>query len=295
MSRLPSEDTPRSRRVRTVRHASALGWWTMSLGDPHPALTGYVRSYCGWEEQTAAPLWRIEPPGPDVPLIILFGDPVLACERGNDEPPRAFGSFVAGLYDRGTLVGSAGRMAGLQANFTPLGARLLLGQPLDAFANRMVEIGDVWGAGAAQLTSELAELGTWEARFDRLDGFVRARVAAATRPHAALIASLETLLATRGQARIDGLAGAAGWSRRHFGTEMRREFGLGPKTLARVLRLGRAVEVLRAAGDRRLAEVAADCGYYDQAHFSRDFRAFTGMTPRAFVEHRLPDGGGVSA
>jgi AraC-like DNA-binding protein len=282
-------------RVRTVRHESAAGWWAMSFADPHPALRGYVRSYCGWEEDMVTPLWRIEPPGPDLPLIILFEAPVLARESVDFGRPHAFGSFVAGLYDRHTLVGSGGRMAGIQANFTPLGARLLLGQPLDAFANRMVEIADVWGAEADRLTSRLAELPGWESRFDCLDRFVYARIAAATRPCVRLIGSLETLLASRGQVRIDSLARRAGWSRRHFGAEMRREFGLGPKTLARVLRLGHAVEVLRAEGEPRLAELAADCGYYDQAHFSRDFHQFTGMTPREFLGRRLPDGGGVSA
>ena len=295
MSRLPSEDTTHSQRVRTVRHESARGWWTMSLADPHPALAGLVRSYCGWEEQTIAPLWRIEPPGSDLPLIILFGAPVLARASERDEDVRRFGSFVAGLYDRHTLVGSADRMAGIQANFTPLGARLLLGQPLDAFANRMIEIADVWGGEADRITSQLVALPTWQARFDCLDRFVIGRIAAARAPHAALVWSMEALLATGGQVRVKGLARRAGWSRRYFGQTMRHEFGLGPKTLARVLRLGRAVEALKAQGDAGLAEIAATCGYYDQAHFTRDFREFTGTTPAAFTRKLLPDAGGVSA
>jgi AraC-like DNA-binding protein len=295
MSRLPSEDTLHSERVRTVRHESARGWWTMSLADPHPALAGLVRSYCGWEEHTVAPLWRIEPPGPDLPLIILFGAPVLARATERDQAVREVGSFVAGLYDRHTLVGSAGRMAGIQANFTPLGARLLLGQPLESFANRMIEIADVWGREADRITTEFATLPTWAARFDCLDRFVLGKIAAASRPHAALVWSVEALLATGGQVRVEALARRAGWSRRHFGQTMRHEFGLGPKTLARVLRLGRAVEALKAHGESGLAEIAAACGYYDQAHFTRDFREFTGTTPAAFAGRLLPDAGGVSA
>ena len=46
------------------------------------------------------------------------------------------------------------------------------------------------------------------------------------------------------------------------------------------MRFERAVEHLRAGAD--LADLALDCGYYDQAHFNRDFRAFTGATPTAF-------------
>ncbi|MGE0463497.1 MAG: helix-turn-helix domain-containing protein [Vicinamibacterales bacterium] len=294
MSRLRSEDTPRSSRARVVRHDSPLGWWEMARGAPAPALAGIVRGYCGWREHTAARLVRIEPPSSDVPLILLFESPVLAIDPDAPGRTAAFGSFIAGLYDRYTLVGSQGPMAGVQVNLSPIGARLLLDRPMVEFANRMVNLDDVWGAEGKRLTARLAEAPDWEGCFDILDREIGARVSAARPTHPNVTWAMKTLMATSGQVRIARLVKETGWSARHLAARVQAEFGLPPKTMARVLRLGRAVETLRREGVIRLAEVAADCGYYDQAHFSRDFRQFTGLTPTEFLRSRLPDAGGIA-
>jgi AraC-like DNA-binding protein len=278
-----------------VRHQSDVGWWEMSFADPHPMLSGYVRSYCGWDEEPTSVLWRIEPPGSDVPVIFLFASPVLSLEPGEGGVIRPVGSFVAGLYDRHATVGSPGRMAGVQVNFSPIGARLLLDRPLEAFANRMVELDDVWGSDARRLTMRLQDAPGWPERFAILDAEIAARIARARPLHDALRWTMGRLLATHGQVPVQALVSGTGWSPRHLVARMRHEFGLAPKTLGRVLRLGAAVDALRKGGEARLAEIAADCGYYDQAHFTRDFREFTGTTPSAFVKGRLPDSGGVSA
>jgi AraC-like DNA-binding protein len=266
----------------------------MSFADPHPMLSGYVRSYCGWDEEPSDVLWRIEPPGSDVPVIILFASPVLSLDPSDRGVIRPVGSFVAGLYDRHALVGSRGRMAGVQVNFSPLGARLLLDRPLEAFANRMVELDDVWGSEARRLSVRLQEAPGWPQRFALLDAEIAARIGRARPLHDALRWTMGRLIDTGGRVPVQALVEGTGWSRRHLVQRVRHEFGLAPKTLGRVLRLGTAVNALRLDGAARLAEVAADCGYYDQAHFTRDFREFTGMTPGAFVKGRLPDSGGVS-
>jgi AraC-like DNA-binding protein len=72
----------------------------------------------------------------------------------------------------------------------------------------------------------------------------------------------------------------------------RREVGLPPKRAARVLRFHHAVGRINADQFVSLSAVAAECGYYDQAHFTREFREFAGRTPTEFIRSRLPVGVG---
>jgi len=80
-----------------------------------------------------------------------------------------------------------------------------------------------------------------------------------------------------------------GCSRKHLSTRFAEQVGLAPKTAARILRFGRAVSLIGADGRRSWGEIAAGCGYYDQAHFNRDFKQFAGSTPTEFAERQIPD------
>lgn len=101
------------------------------------------------------------------------------------------------------------------------------------------------------------------------------------------------LSTTRGCISIGALAAGVGWSRKHLVAQFHDQIGLPPKTVARLIRFDRAVHLIEGDGRIRLAEVARACGYYDQAHFNRDFIAFAGVTPREFAARRLPGGAGV--
>jgi transcriptional regulator GlxA family with amidase domain len=89
--------------------------------------------------------------------------------------------------------------------------------------------------------------------------------------------------------RVADLAAGTGWSGRHLASRFRAEIGLTPKAAARVVRFDRArrrlVEHVSGAGQAgyQLADLAAETGYFDQAHLAREFRALAGVPPSQWL------------
>lgn len=267
----------------------------MTSQDAAAPLRPYVCDYTGYVERTADPLRRREVPSSDITLILSPG-PALSLPDTADpsRPPARHVSFLAALHDRFALVEHDGEQQGVEVHVTPIGAHMLFGLPMHELTNRVVELDDVLGAGADELIGRLWDAPGWDARFAFLDAAFAARLADARGPQPGIIWAWQRLNATHGRVGVGALAEELGWSHRRLIARFRESVGLPPKTLARILRFDRVAERLRQTEAPRLAEVAYDCGYYDQAHLNRDFREFAGTTPGAYLAQRLPDSGGVT-
>jgi len=240
---------------------------------PHPALASQVRSLAGWHERTDVPMRRSELPGGRVVMIVSFGPRM-------DVDGRRFTSFVAGVHDAPALTEHDGEGHGLEVYFSPIGARRFFGMPMGELSRRVVELEDLIGRDAAELAERLYEAPGWTARLTLLEQVVAARVLEAPPLPAELEWAWRRLHGTGGAVPVAALADELGWSRRHLTATVGRELGMPPKALGRILRFERAVERLRDGAG--LADVALESGYYDQAHFNRDFRDFAGTTPAQY-------------
>jgi AraC-like DNA-binding protein len=268
----------------------------MVLREPDSRLHGLIEgAYQGWVEKSPGGIRRREVPSSIVPFIVNLGPPFAMIDPGNPSGPgRRVGSFVAGLHDRYALVDSPRHSTCLQVNFTPIGAYLFLGLPMDSLSNKVIELDDIWGATGRRLIAQLEEAPGWHARFSLLDAFIVSRIERGRPPAPRVKWAWLRLNETGGQVDIGTLADGAGCSRKHLISQFRDQIGLPPKTLARILRFHQALERLQREVGKRAVEVAVSCGYYDQAHLIRDFREFAGCPPGELLGRFLPDGGGVS-
>jgi AraC-like DNA-binding protein len=291
-------------RGKTIHHSSELGRWEMVLGDPAPGLCPHVRSYWGYAEETVAFSRRRELATAHAVLIVGFGPPIEVSFPRVGNSVRAT-AFVSGLSDCYAVVDSFGSQRGVQIDLTPLGAFMLFGLPMRELTNRAVELGDVLGPDGARLPERLHEASGWPARFAILDELFVDRFARA-RPASPDVAwAWRRLREADGRLRVGELAEELRCSRRHLTTRFSEQVGLAPKTLARLLRFGRAARLLgagpssherggAAGAPSSLAEIALECGYYDQAHLNRDFREFAGLAPTELQAMLLPDAGGIA-
>ena len=276
-------------------HKSDAYSWAMVSRVPDARLKPYVMDYLGYREHAAAPMRRLQPPFAGIPMIVTFG-PSIDIFNGDRPAERGpYRSFLAGLHDVHVFTEYAGDQRGFQVNFTLLGAYRFLNLTMSDVANQCINLGDLLGEGeAGRLAERLAETTDWPARFDLMDEFLLARLARG-RPMAPDVAwALKTLRSSRGARSIGALSRDLSCSRKTLIQRFHAQVGLSPKAVASILRFDFAVERIRSADEESWADLAVACGYYDQAHFNRDFRRYSGRTPREFQAALLPDGGGVA-
>jgi AraC-like DNA-binding protein len=280
------------RHLRVVRHRSEFGVWESVFTEPTTSLRPLVvGDYQGWIEAAISSVGRREIPHPGIVLILNFGPGFSVTPPHDLTRASVYQSFVAGLHDSHVLVRSTGRSQCIQVNLTPLGAYQVLGMPMDRITNRTVELEDAVGIEARRLTEQLAEARDWATRFDIVDRFLEARLARHDPVRPEVSWAWRQLEQNGGQVAVEALLKKLSWSRKRLAAQFKEQIGIPPKLAARIFRFHRAANLALDSHRTGWTEIAHRAGYYDQAHFVREFREFSGSTPTEFLSRQIPDGG----
>jgi AraC-like DNA-binding protein len=260
---------------------------------PTPALRPWVAWYSGYR-QVGAPGRHRGLPSPYLTFILTLDEPLLVVSH--PDPAQLAGrydSLVGGLHTSAALIVHDGRQSGIQLALHPVGARVLLGCPAGAFAGHDLPADDLLGADADRLRERICSGVTWAERFAALDDglieLIGRREASA--PHPNVAGAWELMLRTGGRLTVEEVSRQTGWGARQLRIRLQSETGLGTKAAMRVIRFDRARRLLardvRSGRGTDLAGLAAECGYFDQAHLTREFDMLVGCPPGRWVAEEV--------
>jgi len=187
---------------------------------------------------------------------------------------------VAGPRKSALFKNVTGVTRAVVVQFKPGWSAPLFGVAANALTDRIIHLEDVWGGSGGDLCAELLAAPSVAQMLDRLSVVLRTRHT--FEPASALLARRAIRLLERGETRVENIAAQLGVTARHLRRAFTESVGIGPKEFARTVRLQRALRMATTSHD--WTRIAADAGYYDQAHLIGDFRELVGLTPGAFLK-----------
>ncbi|HEX5480966.1 MAG TPA: helix-turn-helix domain-containing protein, partial [Dehalococcoidia bacterium] len=144
-----------------------------------------------------------------------------------------------------------------------------------------------------RLVEQLRAAPSAEERFTAVESMIVRCLVTARVPSRAMFWAWNMLESNGGRVSVGEIGERLGWSRKHVVAQFREHVGVTPKMMARIVRFNRASRAIRSGERPNFGAIAAEAGYYDQAHMTREFVEFSGSTPGGLLARRMPDSNDV--
>ena len=257
---------------------------------PGPPLSKFVDMlwlYEGYTQPHAKE--RILPTGEMQIVINLLEDRSSVYDRDDTDHCQNFGgSLLSGAHSRYQVIGTAQQASVIGVHFRPGGAFPFLRRPAGELRDTTVSLDALWGRTAIDLRDRLLEAETHQTRFEILEQALLAELARGFDHDDAVGFALRRFMAAPHVTTMASVSEQIGLSPKRFIQAFRDETGFTPKVFCRIRRFHRALDRMEGRQSVEWANVALDCGYFDQAHFIHDFRAFSGINPSSYLAYRTP-------
>jgi AraC-like DNA-binding protein len=242
---------------------------------PGPPLSEFVDFF--WIHEDYAPPHRGERLLPTGTSELIFSA---------DASGRA-ASGVSGARSEALMLDTSTPFSVIAVHFRPGGSFPFFGVPSTELRNQGVSLDLLWGQDAASFGDQLWEEKTAGKRFNLLEEALLRRSRGRFDRHAAVRYALDAFDRSNGMRPVGDVIQGIGLSPRRFRELFGSEVGLSPKAFCRIRRFNEVLRRIERLTDVDWADVAASCGYFDQAHFNHDFRTFAGLTPSAYLRDRM--------
>lgn len=220
-------------------------------------------------------------------VINLQPEPRRLYDRDNFDSAQLFKkSWFSGKQTRYIVIEAARQSSMMGIHFKPCGAYPFLGIDQSELTDTVIELDLLWGADINHLREELLDCPTVEEKFASAERFLLARFNGEPRAFRSVERVLSLMMKSPHGMAVRDFAAAVGITPKHLITQFNRVVGLKPKLCERITKFQNVLHSLE--NDNRIdwASVALSCGYYDQSHFIKEFKAFSGINPSAYLIDR---------
>ncbi len=249
---------------------------------PSPLLTPFIKQLWTANSEAAGDRARehVLPTG-QMHLVFRLSGPALRIYRDADdligttinEP--VVGGARSGFYTK--EIGAPVVTVGVQ--LLPGAAMSLFGVSAEELAGRHTPLSELWGSQAGSVLEQIAQARSPHRMLLKLESLLAARLTGESGMHPAVTLALADFPQA---SRVEEMVRDSGVSHRSFIAMFKQATGLSPKRYARLMRFQALLEPLRQASEASLAALALEAGYSDQAHMTREFREFAGITPQQY-------------
>ena len=254
---------------------------------PHPLLAAYIAKMFVFESPGRLPEEerKLIVPNANLKLTLTYRNGIIARVGGNPFLQQEDELSLTGLIDTPVFLDPAyDRPTGtIVIEFNALGAYRLFSLSFTEVKNKIVSLGDFLGSRAHELSSRLADTPLPEAKLRLLQDFLLEKldqsVADTVYDHCAA-----RIVGSKGLITIGRLEKETGYSARWLQRKFAERLGTSPKNLAEIIRFKQFYAAYsKGASSRELGGFMYQY-YYDQSHFLRAFKRFTGTTPTELAQ-----------
>lgn len=254
---------------------------------PSPELQSFVK--CFWtleDEASKTPQRQRVVPDGCMEMIFHYGDLYRQCfEDGSSAiQPR---SFIFGQITSYIEIEPTGVSGIISARFLPDGLSPFLDIMVSELENKAVSLAGLFGEKGKSLEERVIAATDNAERIRIIEEFLLSLLADPKTIDTVTKACVDVIVHSQGQIGMVELADKMNVHRRNMERKFIAAIGMSPKQLSRVVRLQATLKMLQQQNFTSLTSLAYENGYYDQAHFIKDFREFTGMSPKSFYADNL--------
>lgn len=251
---------------------------------PSDQLRPYVKCYYAYDSSSDKAFEDTVFPSGSMEIIFNLGTGTWGTAADNQffttTPPIEFwGQIIKPL-----VVRSQGKNTMLGIRFYPHAVACFLEENIEQFNNRVVDPCDLMGNDLRDLHTSLQELPAWDLRVSSIEAFLIRRLSRNDKRHhriAVVNGIMQELKRDDFFDNIENIAGRYGITSRYLQKLFLQYTGLTPKLYSKINRFQNSLAMITKS-EASLTAIAYDCGYFDQSHFIRDFKSFTGLTPSSY-------------